>query len=141
MLYGADLPTEGMLSDEVRSATLDAMGWVAGIPVAADMPAALHLDALSIGGAANDRALSEFLRPALRWGLIAASVVLAVLLIWAGRGRGLLWWPVALAPAGLAVIVPAVWGEPVGLPYLSLLIGAVAAGITATIAAAARRPI
>ena len=47
----------------------------------------------------------------------------------------------ALAPAALGVIVPAVWGEPVGLPYLSLLIGAVAAGISATIAAAARRSI
>jgi hypothetical protein len=141
VLYGADLPTDGMLSDEVRSATREAMGSLVGIPVAPEMPGALRLDAVAVGGAANDRALSEFLRPALRWGLIAASVVLAVLLIWAGRGRGLLWWPVALAPAALGVIVPAVWGEPVGLPYLSLLIGAVAAGITATIAAAARRPI
>ena len=52
-----------------------------------------------------------------------------MLLVWAGRGRGLLWWPVALAPAALAVIVPAVWGEPVGLRYLSLLVGAFAAGV------------
>jgi hypothetical protein len=141
VLYGADLPTDGMLSDEVRSATREAMGSVVGIPVAPEMPGALRLDGVAVGGAANDRALSEFLRPALRWGLIAASVVLAVLLIWAGRGRGLLWWPVALAPAALAVIVPAVSGEPVGLRYLSLLIGAVAAGITATIAAAARRSV
>jgi len=65
--------------------------------------------------------------------------VLAVLLIWAGRGRGLCWWPVALAPAAIGVIVPAVWGEPVGLRYLALMVGALAAGITATIAAAARR--
>jgi hypothetical protein len=96
---------------------------------------------VAVGGAANDRALSEFLRPALRWGLIAASAVLVVLLIWAGRGRGLLWWPVALAPAALGVIVPAVWGEPVGLRYLALLVGAMAGGVTATIAAAARRSI
>ncbi len=141
MLYGADLPTDGMLSDEVRSATRDAMGSVVGIPVAPEMPGALRLDAVAVGGAANDRALSEFLRPALRWGAIAAAAVLAVLLVWAGRGRGLLWWPVALAPAALAVIVPVVSGEAIGLRYLSLLVGAFAAGITAAIAAAARRPI
>jgi hypothetical protein len=141
MLYGADLPTDGMLSDEVRSATREAMGSLVGIPVAPEMPGALRLDGVAVGGAANDRALSEFLRPALRWGLIAASAVLVVLLIWAGRGRGLLWWPVALAPAALGVIVPAVWGEPVGLRYLALLVGAMAGGVTATIAAAARRSI
>ncbi len=32
MLYGADLPTEGVLADEVRSATLEAMGPVVGDP-------------------------------------------------------------------------------------------------------------
>ena len=68
MLYGADLPTDGMLSDEVRSATREAMGSVVGIPVAPEMPGALRLDAVAVGGAANDRALSDFLRPALRWG-------------------------------------------------------------------------
>jgi hypothetical protein len=141
MLYGADLPTDGMLSDEVRSATREAMGSVVGIPVAPEMPGALRLDAVAVGGAANDRALSEFLRPALRWGAIAASVALAVLLIWAGRGRGLLWWPVALAPAALGVIVPALWDEPIGLRYLSLLAGAFAVGVTATIATAARREV
>ena len=139
MLYGADLPTDGMLADEVRSATREAMGSVVGIPVAPEMPGALRVDAVAVGGAANDHALSEFLRPALRWGALAASILLAVLLIWVGRGRGLLWWPVALSPAALAVIVPAAWGEPVGLPYLSLLVGAFAAGITGTIAMAARR--
>jgi hypothetical protein len=139
MLYGADLPTDGVLADEVRSATREAMSSVVGIPVAPEMPGALRLDAIAVGGAANDRALSEFLRPALRWGAIAAAAALAVLLIWAGRGRGLLWWPVALSPAALAVLVPVAWGEPVGLRYLSLLVGAFAAGITAAIAAAARR--
>jgi hypothetical protein len=141
MLYGADLPTDGMLADEVRSATREAMGSVVGIPVAPEMPGALRLDAVPVGGAANDHALSEFLRPALRWGALAASIVLAVLLVWAGRGRGLLWWPVALAPAALAVIVPAVWGEPVGLQYLALLVGLFAAGVAGTIAMAARREI
>ncbi len=141
MLYGADLPTDGMLSDEVRSATREAMGSVVGIPVAPEMPGALRLDAVAIGGAANDRALSEFLRPALRWGAIAMAAVLAVLLVWAGRGRGLLWWPVGLAPAALAVIVPALWGEPVGLQYVSLLVGTTAAGVTAALAEAARRPL
>jgi hypothetical protein len=140
MLYGADLPTQGMLSDEVRSATLDAMGWVAGIPVAADAPEALRLDAMAIGGAANDRALSDFLRPALRGGAILAAVVLAVLLIAAGRGRGLLWLPVGLSPAAVALIAPSLFGEPVGMLFLSFLAGALAGGSVWAVALAARRP-
>ena len=78
MLYGADLPTEGMLSDEVRSATLDAMGPIVGIPVARDSPSADHLDAVAVGGAANDRALSDYLHPAVRTGLLAGVAALAL---------------------------------------------------------------
>jgi hypothetical protein len=139
MLYGADLPTDGMLSDEVRSATLEAMGSIVGIPVAAETPGVLRVDALAVGGAAHDRALSDFLRPALRWGLITGAAALAVLLVWAGRGRGLLWWPVALAPAAVVAIVPALLGEPVGMLFLSLLSAAFAGGVAGTVAVAARR--
>jgi len=140
MLYGADLPTEGMLSDEVRSATLDAMGWVAGIPVAAGTPGALRLDAMVIGGAANDRALSDFLRPALRAGALLAALALAILLVAAGRGRGLLWLPVGLSPAAVVLIAPSLFGEPVGVLFLSFLAGALAGGSVWAVALAARRP-
>jgi hypothetical protein len=139
MLYGADLPTEGMLADEVRSATLEAMGPTVGIPVAAQVPGALHLDAMVVGGAANDRALSDFLRPALRWGLLAGVVTLAGLLIFVGGARGLLWLPVALAPAAVAVIPPALFREPVGMLFFSFLAGAFAGGAVWTVALAARR--
>ena len=139
MLYGADLPTEGMLADEVRSATVEAMGPVVGIPVATQVPGALHLDAMAVGGAANDRALSDFLRPALRWGLLAGVVTLAGLLIYVGRVRGLLWLPIALSPTAVAVIPPALFREPVGMLFLSFLAGALAGGAVWTVALAARR--
>jgi hypothetical protein len=139
MLYGADLPTEGMLSDEVRSATLEAMGPVVGIPVAPDTPGALHLDAVAVGGAANDRALSDFLRPALRAGAAAGIVVLAVLLTIAGGVRGLLWLPVALSPAAVALMAPATFGAPMGMVFLSLVAGTLAGGAAWTVALAARR--
>ena len=68
MLYGADLPTEGVLADEVRSATLEAIGPVVGIPLAAEVADALRLDAQPIGGAPNDQALSGIWNRALRAG-------------------------------------------------------------------------
>jgi len=139
MLYGADLPTEGVLADEVRSATLDVMGSVVGIPVAPSTPGALRLDAVAIGGAANDRALSDFLRPALRAGALLLGAALALLLIAAGRGRGLLWWPIGLAPAAVVLFVPAVFGEPIGMVFLSFVAGALAGGSVWAVALAARR--
>jgi hypothetical protein len=141
MLYGADLPTEGMLSDEVRSATLDAMGSVAGIPVAVAVPGAFHLDAVAVGGAANDRALSDYLRPGLRGGGIFAGAILAALLLAAAGARGLLWWPVGLSPAAVALIAPALFGEPVGMLFLSFLSGALAGGAVWAVALAARRTV
>ena len=51
-------PSEGVLADEVRSATLDAMGPVVGIPAAPDSPTAYRLDLVARGRRANDRALS-----------------------------------------------------------------------------------
>src|SRR5262249_54126763 len=48
MLYGADLPTEGVLADEVRSATLEAMGPVVGVPVAPGSAAAFEIDAAAV---------------------------------------------------------------------------------------------
>jgi hypothetical protein len=139
MLYGADLPTEGMLADEVRSATLEAMGPIVGIPVARALPSAFHLDVVAVGGAANDRALSEYLYPALRGGAWAALAALAALLFAAGRGRGLLWLPVALAPAAVAMIAPVVLGVPVGMTFLSFVAAACAGGAAWTVALAARR--
>ena len=68
MLTGAQLPSEGVLADEVRGATLDAMGPVVGIPAPADSATAFRLDLVPVGGAPNDRALSLLWRRALRPG-------------------------------------------------------------------------
>jgi hypothetical protein len=119
MLYGADLPTEGVLADEVRSATLEAMGPVVGIPVAGDVADALRLDAQPIGGAANDQALSEFWNRAFRAGLIAAAGTIAILLVLVGGGAALTSVPLAFAPLAAAMAPSAILREPVGLPMLS----------------------
>jgi hypothetical protein len=139
MLFGADLPTEGMLADEVRSATREAMGPIAGVPVAHDIPGAFRLDAMAIGGAATDRALSDQWMPGLRAGLVVGAITLAILLLLAGGGTGLLWWPVALAPAALAVLVPALTRDPVGVMFLSVWAGSFVGGAVFATSFAARR--
>jgi hypothetical protein len=128
MLSGAQLPSEGVLADEVRGATLDAMGPIVGIPVAFDSPTAYRLDLVPVGGAPNDRALSLRWRQALAAGAIAAAGLLAILLVLA-RGPGAI--PtllLAFAPAAAAVAPAAFLREPVGLPTISFTGGALAAG-------------
>jgi hypothetical protein len=129
MLAGAQLPSEGVLADEVRSATLDAMGPVVGVPAAPDSPAAYRLDLVPVGGAPNDRVLSQLWRRALGAGAAAAAAFIAILLvIVAGGPAGLLSLPLAFAPAAAAIAPAALLGEPVGLPTLSFYAGALAAG-------------
>ncbi|HVV48070.1 MAG TPA: hypothetical protein VHO06_00265, partial [Polyangia bacterium] len=128
MLYGADLPTEGVLADEVRSATLEAIGPLVGIPVAPDVADAFHLDAQPIGGAPNDQALSELWNRSLRAGVVAAAGMLAVLLVLVGGGAALAALPLALAPLAAAMAPSAILREPVGLPMLSFFAGALAGG-------------
>ena len=128
MLTGAQLPSEGVLADEVRSATLDAMGPVVGIPAAPDSTTAYWLDLVPVGGAPNDRVLSAQWRRALVAGAVAAAGLLAVLLVFAGGFGGLLSLPLAFAPAAAAIAPAAVLAEPVGLPTLSFYAGALAAG-------------
>jgi hypothetical protein len=140
MLYGADLPTDGVLADEVRTATLEGMGPVVGIPVASGNPAALHLDAALFGGVAHDRLLSDAWLTGLRAGGLAAIAAWSVLLMLVGGVGGLAWLPLALAPAAAAALGPALVSEPVGLWSLSLLAGAMAAGGVVASAFAARRP-
>jgi hypothetical protein len=140
MLTGAGLPSEGLLADQVRSATREAMGPLVGIPVARAFPGAFHLDALAVGGAANDRALSERLRPGMGWGALLAVALLALLLLAAGRGRGLLWLPVALSPAAVAVLVALLMRQPIGMMFISFLAGTLAGGAALAISLAARRP-
>ena len=143
MLTGADLPTEGVLADEVRGATAEAMGPVVGIPVGDDNPAALKLDALPIGGAANDRALSRVWNRAMRRGIWWAAALLAILFAWVGGGRAVIALPLALAPLATAVAPSALLGEPVGLPTISFFAGALAGGVALAMAATparARRP-
>jgi hypothetical protein len=140
MLYGADLPTDGVLADEVRSATVEGMGPVVGLPVAPGNPAALHVDVAMFGGAANDAALSAAWLDGLRAGAGAALAAWALLLLAVGGARGLVWLPLAVAPAAAAVLASALVREPVGLWGLSLLSGALAAGGLVATAFAARRP-
>jgi hypothetical protein len=128
MLSGAQLPSEGVLADEVRSATLDAMGPVVGIPVAPDSANAFRLDIVPVGGAPNDRALSLLWRRALGAGAVAAAGLLAFLLALAGGPIGVMALPLAFAPAAAAMAPAALLGEPVGLPTLSFYAGALAAG-------------
>ena len=128
MLYGADLPTEGVLADEVRSATLEAIGPVVGIPVAVDVADAFKLDAQPIGGAPNDQALSELWNRALRAGLIWAAAMLALLLMLVGGKRALSSLPLAFAPLAAAMTPSALLREPIGLPTLSLFAGTLVGG-------------
>ena len=88
MLTGAQLPSEGVLADEVRGATLEAMGPVVGIPAPADSATAFRLDLVPVGGAPNDRALSLLWRKALGAGAVAAAGLLAILLVFAGGPAG-----------------------------------------------------
>ena len=128
MLYGANLPTEGVLADEVRSATLEGIGPLVGLPVAADTPGAFQVDAQPIGGVVNDRALSEVWNRALRAGLVLASATIAILLMLGAGLRGLLALPLALAPLAAATVPAALLHEPVGLPMLAFFAGAFAGG-------------
>jgi hypothetical protein len=139
MLYGADLPTEGVLADEVRSATLEGMGPVTGIPVAPETPSALRLEAIGVGGAAHDRALSEAWEEGLRRAAVGLVIAWGILLALVGGARGLAWLPVGLAPAAVALLAPTVIREPLGLWNLSFAAGALAAGGTIAFAFAARR--
>ena len=140
MLTGAQLPSEGVLADEVRGATLDAMGPVVGIPAPADSPTAFRLDLVPVGGAPNDRALSLLWRKALGAGAVAAAGLLAILLVFAGGPAGVLSLPLALAPAAAAIAPAALLGEPVGLPTLSFYGGALAAGALLALAVDAAPP-
>ncbi len=140
MLSGADLPTEGVLADEVRGATAEAMGPVVGLP-AVDNPGAFKLDAVPIGGVANDRALSVVWNRALPVGMGWAAVLLAVLLAWVGGPRGLSSLPIAFAPLAAAAVPAALLGEPVGLPTLAFFAGALAGGTALAFAATAPSPI
>ncbi|HEY4394025.1 MAG TPA: hypothetical protein VGP64_08185 [Polyangia bacterium] len=128
MLYGADLPTEGVLADEVRSTTLEAMGPVVGIPVAPDVADAFRLDARPIGGAPNDLALSEIWNRALRAGLVAAAGTIAILLVLVGGPGAITSLPLAFAPLAAAIAPSAILREPVGLPMISFFAGALAGG-------------
>ena len=139
MLYGADLPTEGVLADEVRSATLEAMGPVVGVPTAPGSVPAFTLDAAPIGGAANERALSDAWGPMLRVGGLLAGGAVALLLLIMGGGRGLAWMPVAVAPTAVAALPAEILREPLGLWSLSFLAGALAAGAATALSLGGRR--
>jgi len=140
MLYGANLPTEGVMADEVRSATAEAMGPLVGLPVEPGTAGAFGVDAVAIGGAPNDRALSQAWNRGLRAGLVAAIGTLAILLIVVAGARGIFLLPLALAPLVLALAPSALLREAIGLPTLSFFGGALLGGaILATLFAPSHR--
>ena len=135
ILADADLPTEGGMSDDVRDATLEAMGPIVGLPVHPGTPGALSLDVAAVGGPACDRALSVAWAPRLRFGVTLAAMALAVLLFAMGGLRALSWWPAAMAPAAVVVLVPVIAGIPMGLLVASVLAGALGGGALLGVAA------
>jgi hypothetical protein len=128
MTNGADLPTEGVLADEVRGATAEALGPVVGVPVAPGTPGAFAIDGQPVGGAANDRALSQAWNQMLRPGTSAAALIIALVLLLAAGPRGLLSLPIAFAPLAAAIAPAALLREPMGLPTLSFAAAALAGG-------------
>lgn len=139
ILADADLPTEGGLSDQVRDATLEAMGPIAGVPVARGTPHAFSIDAAVAGGVVSDQVLSARWPPRLRLGLLAAAAACALLLAALGGRRALAWLPIALAPAALVLIVPTLLGVSTSALFAAVLSGAVGGGIVFALAYAPAR--
>ena len=123
MLAGAQLPSEGVLADEVRSATLDAMGPVVGHPGGGGQPDGLSAGPRADGRRAERSRASQLWRRALGAGVVAAAGLIAVLLVLVGGPMAVLSLPVAFAPAAAAIAPAALLGEPVGLPTLSFYAG------------------
>ena len=139
MLASASLPSDGRLADQVRAATRDALGPVVGLPVARQAAGAFLLDAVVVGGAANDRALSAAWLPGLRWGALAGAAGLAIIMVLVAGLRGVLFYPLALALPAAALILPAATRDPVGALLVDFLAGAAAAGGVLASSLAARR--
>lgn len=139
ILSDADLPTEGGLPDQVRNATLEAMGPIVGVPVAPGTPGAIPVDAAVAGGVISDEALSARWPPRLRLGLLAAAAACALLLAALGGRRALSWLPVALAPAAIVLIVPTVLGVATSALFAAVLSGAVGGGTVFALAYAPAR--
>jgi len=135
ILAGADLPTEGGLSDAVRDATLEAMGPVAGVPAPPRAPGALTVEAAVVGGAVGDRALAVAWLPRMRQAVLMAAVAEAFMLLVIGGLRGLTWWPATLAPGAVVLLVPAVAGIPMGILLVAVLAGALGGGALFGVAA------
>jgi hypothetical protein len=139
ILHGADLPTEGVLSEEVRDATLEAMGPIVGLPVDRQAPGAMSVDAVAVGGAPCDRALSRAWLPRMKLGIALAATFTALLLVALGGFRAFLWWPTSLAFGAPLLLVPAIAGVPIGALYVAVLSGALAAGSAFAVALAPGR--
>jgi hypothetical protein len=139
MLMGAGLPSDGALADQVRGATREAMGPIVGLPVPAGTPGAFHMDAVVVGGAAQDLALSRAWFPGLRAGAMMGAVALALILLLVAGARGLLWLPYALALPAAALIVPALARGSIGVAFVAFLSGVGAAGATLTASLGGRR--
>jgi hypothetical protein len=145
ILAAADLPSEGGLSDEVRDATLEAMGPIVGVPAAlgtADAFAAANtfaIDVALVGGVVSDQTLSALWPPRLRLGLVVAVLVSALLLLAIGGREALGWLPVGLSPAAVVLIIPTVLGVSTGALFVAVLSGALGGGTAFALAFAPAR--
>ena len=139
MLYAADLPTEGLLSDEVRGATLEGMGPIVGIPVPTGTPGAFALDVAPVGGAPLDHALSMAWLPDLRRALFIAAGMLALFLIVAGGLRALTWWAPGLALAAVSLAIACVAQVPLGVLSIAFIAGSLGGGTALAVAFAPGR--
>jgi len=139
ILSDADLPTEGGLPDEVRNATLEAMGPIVGVPAAPGTPGSFSIDVAVAGGVISDQALSARWPRRLQEGLLLAALACALLLAALGGPRALSWLPVALAPAAIVVIVPTVLGVAARALFAAVLSGAVGGGTVFALAYAPAR--
>jgi hypothetical protein len=139
ILHVADLPTEGVLSEEVRDATLEAMGPIVGLPVDRRAPGAMTVDAVAVGGAPCDRALSRAWLPRMKLGISLAGAFTVLVLAVLGGLRAVRWWPASLAFGSSLWLVPAVAAVPIGALYVAVVSAALAGGSAFVVALAPGR--
>jgi hypothetical protein len=110
------------------------MGPIVGIPTPTSAPNAFVIDGAVVGAGPADRALALAWGSRIPLGVAAAALLAALLLMAVGGLRALSYWPAALAPAALVLLVPAVAGLPMGSLLVALFSGALGGGIAFAVA-------
>ena len=129
LLAELDLPREGVVSEQIRDVTLEAMGPIVGVPVSADRLNAFAVDVSLTGGVAQDAALSRAWLPRFWLGIGLAALLMALGLIAVGGVPALGWLPVALAPGAAVLVAPLLGAVSIGIWPISILAGAMGGGM------------